>query len=69
MADRVELVEPDMDLAVCRDPNDNAILELAVAGQATAIVAGDPDLLALHPFEGIPILSPRRFTETLMRRR
>ncbi|NBC14380.1 MAG: putative toxin-antitoxin system toxin component, PIN family [Gammaproteobacteria bacterium] len=66
LADRVELVEPDLELAVCRDPDDNAILELAVAGRAAAIIAGDPDLLALHPFQGIPILSPRSFTETLM---
>jgi uncharacterized protein len=41
----------------CRDPKDNKFLEAAVAGNATVIVTGDADLLALNPFEGIQILS------------
>ena len=48
---------------VCRDPNDNMILELAVSGQADFIVTGDTDLLALDPFEGIRIVTPRAFLE------
>lgn len=43
----------------CRDPKDNKFLELAVSGNATLIVSGDRDLLALHPFRGIPILTPQ----------
>jgi len=68
LADQVELVEPCLDLAVCRDPDGDAMLELAVAGQATAVVAGDPDLLALHPFKDIPILNPRAFCEQFVGR-
>lgn len=49
----------------CRDPKDNAVLDCAVAGKAHAIVTGDGDLLCLHPFSGIPILTPRDFLETL----
>jgi uncharacterized protein len=45
----------------CRDPNDDKFLELAVNGQAACIVTGDGDLLALHPFRGIAILSPSAF--------
>jgi putative PIN family toxin of toxin-antitoxin system len=63
LADRVEMVEPEIRLAVCRDPSDDRILELAVAGGAAAIIAGDQDLLTLSPFRGIPILSPRAFLE------
>ena len=48
---------------VCRDPADNRFLELALSGRATCLVSGDKDLLVLHPFRGIPILSPRRFVE------
>lgn len=29
--------------------------------RADAIVTGDGDLLALHPFRRIPVLSPRQF--------
>jgi putative PIN family toxin of toxin-antitoxin system len=47
----------------CRDANDNKFLELAVSGRATCIVSGDNDLLALHPFRGIPILTPRQLLD------
>ena len=43
------------------DPDDNMILELAVASQAACIITGDPHLLTLHPFRGISILSPADF--------
>ncbi|MBS1746807.1 MAG: putative toxin-antitoxin system toxin component, PIN family [Bacteroidetes bacterium] len=41
----------------CRDPKDNKFLELAVAVKASCIITGDKDLLILHPFRNIPILS------------
>lgn len=47
----------------CRDPDDNKFLETAVNGSAACIISGDADLLALDPFEGIPILAPRSFLE------
>lgn len=42
----------------CRDPKDDKFLELAVNGAAQLIITGDGDLLALHPFRGIDILTP-----------
>jgi len=36
-------------------------LELAVSGRATHIVTGDSDLLVLHPFRGIIVVSPGVF--------
>jgi putative PIN family toxin of toxin-antitoxin system len=42
----------------CRDPRDNMFLELALGGRADVIVTGDDDLLCLHPWRGIAILSP-----------
>lgn len=47
----------------CRDAKDNKFLELAVSGKSTSIVSGDDDLLVLHPFRGIPIVSPRQFLD------
>ncbi len=49
----------------CRDAKDNKFLELAVSGHAACIVSGDDDLLVLHPFRDIPILSPRQFLDTV----
>lgn len=43
----------------CRDPRDDKFLEAAVNGRADLILTGDHDLLALDPFMGIAILSPR----------
>lgn len=65
LLDRVELVEVVHAVRACRDPRDDKFLELALSGRATAIVSGDPDLLALNPFRGIEIVSPRDFVETL----
>lgn len=45
----------------CRDQKDNKFLELAVTAEASSIISGDKDLLILHPFRNIPILSPVDF--------
>jgi putative PIN family toxin of toxin-antitoxin system len=45
----------------CRDPKDDKFLELAVNGEAGVIVIGDIDLLALHTFRVVRILTPRDF--------
>ena len=50
---------------VCRDPDDIKILGLAVASNADYIVTGDNDLLVLKSFQGIPILTPRSFSDIL----
>ena len=45
----------------CRDPKDNKFLELAVAANASCIITGDKDLLELHPFREIAILTAADF--------
>jgi len=56
-----ELVEIRERVEACRDPKDNQFLELAVNGKADFLVTGDEDLLVLHPFRAIQILTPRDF--------
>jgi uncharacterized protein len=58
IAERVPILHV---IRVCRDPKDDKYLELAVNGEARVIVTGDADLLALHPFRGIEILTPARY--------
>jgi putative PIN family toxin of toxin-antitoxin system len=53
-----EPVEIRTRIRACRDPRDDKFLEVAVHGRADLIVTGDADLLALHPFRGIAILTP-----------
>jgi uncharacterized protein len=48
-------------IRACRDPDDDKLLEIAVSGGGDVIVSGDQDLLVLHPFQGVPILTPAEF--------
>jgi putative PIN family toxin of toxin-antitoxin system len=55
-ASAVQIVEVSPLLQpVCRDPDDDEVLALALAAQADLIVSGDQDLLALGRFESIVI--------------
>ena len=62
-----DLVEVTETVSVCRDPDDDKFLELAVSGAATHIISGDEDLLTLHPFRGISVLSPQDFVTQQVR--
>ncbi|MGH8209910.1 MAG: putative toxin-antitoxin system toxin component, PIN family [Steroidobacteraceae bacterium] len=60
------LVTPDVSLAVIKDdPDDDRVLECAIAGKADYVVSGDRHLLTLGAYEGIPILSVRRFMDAI----
>ena len=61
--DLAEVLEPDFELAVVPDdPDDNRIIECAIAGNAGLIVTYDKDLLRLQSYEGVGIITPRRLT-------
>lgn len=60
IAERVTITAP---VKACRDPRDDKFLEVALHGDADLIVTGDRDLLVLHPFRGLDILSPRQYLE------
>ncbi len=53
--------DPAASVADCRDPNDNKYLELALAANAGFLISSDKDLLALHPWRGIRILTPAQY--------
>ncbi len=58
-------VEPTERVTDCRDAKDNKYLELALAAAAEAIVSSDDDLLVLHPWRGIDIVTPAEFVARL----
>lgn len=70
-AERLEIIDkietnavlffPKEIITSCRDAKDNKFLELAVAAIASCIISGDKDLLILHPFRNIPILTAADF--------
>jgi len=56
-----KLVEPLGSVSICRDPKDNVVLTCALGGKAKYIVTGDPDLLDLHEFKGVKVVTVRDF--------
>ena len=51
------IAAPPLAKPVCRDPDDDAVLTLALAANADLIVSGDNDLLDLKSFQGIEIVA------------
>ena len=47
--------------AICRDPDDDAILACAIGGNARVVCSGDGDLLSLDGFRGLEIMRPSDF--------
>ena len=59
------VVEELPHVEISRDPDDNAILPTAIAGEVDLLVTGDKsDLLQLMSVHGIPIVSPREVPST-----
>jgi uncharacterized protein len=59
------VVTPTPTVAISRDPDDDHLVEAALAAHADAIVTGDRDLLTLGLVDQIGILPPREFLEAL----
>jgi len=56
------IVAPALSIhAVSADPDDNRVIECAVAGNADCIVSGDRHLKELKIWQGIEIITPREF--------
>lgn len=64
LVERAVLIEIVENVQECRDPKDDKVLELALNGKAQCIITGDKDLLVLHPFCGVRIVTPEEFLRT-----
>lgn len=61
-----EILSPTVDLTVVEDdPDDDKFIELAVEADAEYIVSGDTHLKDLGKFDGINILAPAEFINTV----
>ncbi|MCI0564768.1 MAG: putative toxin-antitoxin system toxin component, PIN family [Nitrososphaera sp.] len=61
--ERALFIEPTDEVRACRDAKDDKFLELAVSGKAAYIISGDDDLLVLHPFRDIAIMTAAEFLQ------
>ena len=59
--DIAEIVTIIESITACRDRKDDKFLEVAVNGKSDYLITGDRDLLVLHPFRNIPIVTPIEF--------
>jgi putative PIN family toxin of toxin-antitoxin system len=54
---RAIFVEVTAQISICRDPNDNFLLALAIDGAATHLLTGDKDLLVLKKVKKTKIIT------------
>ncbi|MBI2327850.1 putative toxin-antitoxin system toxin component, PIN family [Candidatus Curtissbacteria bacterium] len=61
------MVIPKVKINICRDPNDNFLLELSQTAEADYLVSRDKDLLELpnHKWKKTKILTPEEFLPIL----
>ncbi len=57
------MIIPDKTFEVCRDPDDNKFIDCAYAGRCIYIVTGDKDLLDIHNFKEIEIITAAEFCD------
>ena len=56
-------IEVNSNLAICRDPKDNFLVNLAIDGKADFIITGDKDLLVLEKIENTLIVTFSEFMD------
>jgi len=59
-------ISPIEKIELCRDPKDDFLLELAIAGDATNLVTGDDDLLVLGTIRSTRIIRLSEFQDLLV---
>jgi len=59
-----KIIRPQKRISICRDPEDNMILECCLEAKADFLITGDKDLLEMEnlPFN-LQILTPRQYLE------
>ena len=67
LASTAEFVQIIQLVRECRDPKDDKFLEVALNGRVDVIVTGDADLLGIHPWRGIEVLSPAKYLKNRLR--
>lgn len=62
----LKIIEKTSEIKVCRDPDDDKFIGCAMDSKALYIVSGDNDLLDIHEYEGIQIITAKEFCDTYL---
>ncbi|WP_330482233.1 putative toxin-antitoxin system toxin component, PIN family [Tumidithrix elongata] len=65
LVERGVLIEIVENVQECRDPKDDKVLDLALSGKAQYIISGDKDLLVLHPFRDVMVVTAEAFLQQI----
>lgn len=60
-----QMIEPETQLHVCRDPDDDKFIECAIDAQCLYIVSGDKDLLSLKRIKDIQVVTVAKFFQSV----
>lgn len=63
---KFEIVYPKSEINICRDSDDNRVLESAIQGKCKFIITGDKDLLILKKYKNIKIVGAKDFLENVI---
>ena len=62
-----EIIEPpDLPEQVSRDSDDDKFIACALAGGCHVIISGDKDLLEVTGYQGLKVVAPREFLESVL---
>lgn len=62
----LKIIEKTSEIKICRDPDDDKFIGCAMDSKALYIVSGDNDLLDIHEYEGIQIITAKEFCDTYL---
>lgn len=63
---RLEFINEESKIEMCRDSNDDFLLSICKDGNVDYLITGDKDLLVLNPFENTQILTLTEFEAILL---
>ena len=63
---KLNIIESESDIKICRDPDDDKFINCAVDSKALYIVSGDKDLLVLERYDNIQIVTAKEFCDAYL---
>lgn len=65
---KLDLVQPESHVEVCRDPDDDKFIACALDARALYIVSGDQDLLVIGEYNGIRVITAAEFCQEYLQK-